>query len=297
MFATAAVRFFSAVILCRIQQTLLQQPIRSGHHARWIHQFKRYPALHVWHLGSSGSSRFPEVSMGVPLLLAFWCHKQSHLQMDDDWGYPYDSGNHHVGHGQWQLGSGNIHSSVGSDPGASPIAGSGLQIWWLLSLGWEFSAPNRSLLCLKLAMTPFSAPSVHRRRECILLTSCYKPNRQLCDDCTTCHSHPTIYRRIPCLTILIFKHVFQPIQPSPTIWKSATSNATTGWFCRSPFWGYGMTVKYASFSTMVNELHLRRKIFAQHALKGGAGGFPSPWGYPHSWMVFVSGKILSMDDD
>lgn len=32
--------------------------------------------------------------------------------------------------------------------------------------------------------------------------------------------------------------------------------------------GYGMTVKYASFTTMVNELHLRRKIFAQHALKG-----------------------------
>lgn len=32
--------------------------------------------------------------------------------------------------------------------------------------------------------------------------------------------------------------------------------------------GYGMTVKYASFTTMVNELHLRRKIFNQHALKG-----------------------------
>jgi len=32
--------------------------------------------------------------------------------------------------------------------------------------------------------------------------------------------------------------------------------------------GYGVTVKYASFSGMVNDLHLRRKTWNQHALKG-----------------------------
>ena len=44
-----------------------------------------------------------------------------------------------------------------------------------------------------------------------------------------------------------------------------------------------MTVKYASFTTMVNELHLRRKIFAQHALKGG---MMMGWGLGVScWMI------------
>ncbi|CAK8995352.1 Uncharacterized protein SCF082_LOCUS4321 [Durusdinium trenchii] len=32
--------------------------------------------------------------------------------------------------------------------------------------------------------------------------------------------------------------------------------------------GFGVTVKYASFTTMVNEIHMRRKIFTQHSLKG-----------------------------
>lgn len=32
---------------------------------------------------------------------------------------------------------------------------------------------------------------------------------------------------------------------------------------------YGVTVKFSSFTTMVNEIHMRRKIFTQHTLKGG----------------------------
>ena len=75
--------------------------------------------------------------------------------------------------------------------------------------------------------------------------------------------------------------------PSFPMAKSATYQ-TTGfhWSMRSwRSWGYGMTVKYASFTTMVNELHLRRKIFAQHALKGGMMMGAGGWGLVVGWSV------------
>ena len=33
--------------------------------------------------------------------------------------------------------------------------------------------------------------------------------------------------------------------------------------------GFGFTAKYASFTGLVNDLHMRRKVFHQHSVRGG----------------------------